>query len=156
MCSRSPRREASAFTPTLPLWVTIATAPGSTPAATSSPHSGARAQSAATPFPFGPQTGSSCRSAAARRSACSATPPGTSAKPAEITIAPPQPRSPAASSTPGTEGAGIATTTASTGSGRSATVGTHVRPMTSARRGLTPHTGPAKPERARLPSTISP
>ena len=47
--------------------------------------------------------------------------------------------------TAGTPAAGIATTTASTGSGRSVTEGTQGRPCTSVRRGFTPQTSPSKP-----------
>ena len=93
--------------------------------------------------------------AAARSSSCSARPPD-SANPAAKTTAAPQPRARAARTTAGTPGAGIATATASTGSGRSSSAGTHGRPWTSRRVGCTAHTGPGKPSAARLRSVASP
>ena len=84
--------------------------------------------------------------------ACSATPDATSPNPALNTTAPPQPRAPACSIASGTPSAGIATITASTGSGSAATDGTHGKPSTSERRGLTPHTGPLNPTLPRFSS----
>ena len=108
------------------------------------------------PFPFGPQTGRPPDSAASRSSRSSSGPEAISPNPAEITTAPPQPRATASRITAGTPAAGIATTTASTGSGRSVTEGTQGRPCTSERRGFTPQTLPSNPARARLRSTMSP
>ena len=68
VCRRSPRRVASVFTATLPLWDTSATRPGSS-GSRASPHRAARSCTATMPFPLGPQTGSPCRAAAARRPA---------------------------------------------------------------------------------------
>ena len=143
------------MTATLPLWEIIATPPGSS-GATESPHIGAREPTATMPFPFGPHSGSPPASAASRSSRSSPRPPSISPKPAESTTAPPQPRATASAITAGTPAAGIATTTASTGSGRSVTDGTQGRPCTSVRRGLTPQTSPSNPARARLRSTMSP
>ncbi len=136
MCSRSPRREASALTATLPLWEISATAPGSR-GATMSPHSAARAGRQTMPLPFGPQTGSAWRAAAATRRSWSSTPDDDSAKPAAKTTAPPQPSAPASSITGATSAAGIATTTASGASGSAASDGWHSSPCARSRRGLT-------------------
>ena len=81
VCSRNPRRVASALTTRLPLCETSATCPG-WGAASASPHSAARECSAMSPSQFGPQTGSECRRAASRREASSATPDDVSPKPA--------------------------------------------------------------------------
>ena len=70
-------------------------------------------------------------------------------------IAPPHPRSIASESAAFTFAAGIAITTASTGSGSASKVGTHSRPWTSVRVGCTPQTGPSNPARSRLRSTAS-
>ena len=137
VCSRRPRREASAFTATLPPCEISATGPASR-ADTMSPHSAMRAGSDTIPLPFGPQTGRSWACAAAISSSCRPAPLADSAKPAANATAPPQPRAPIASTATGTSAAGIATTTASTASGRSATLGTHGYPWTSSRRGFTP------------------
>ena len=63
VCSRNPRRVASALTTRLPLWDTSATCPGFGEAS-ASPHSAARECSAISPSQFGPQTGSEYRRAA--------------------------------------------------------------------------------------------
>ena len=151
---RMPRREPRAFTARFPLWEINATGPGSS-GATESPHIGAREFTATIPFPLGPHTGSRPAAAASRRCRSSSRPSGISPNPAEITTAPPHPRVTVSEITPGTPAAGIATTTASTGSGRSPTDGTHGRPWTSSRRGFTPHTSPSNPARARFLSTMS-
>ena len=96
------------------------------------------------------------REAAAANSSWSGTPSGTSAKPAPITTAPPHPRAPACSTTSGTPAAGIAITTASTGSGRSDRDGTHGRPSAEVRDGFTPQTDPAKPIASRFNSAWAP
>ena len=151
---RRPRRVPSALTATLPLWEIIATGPGSN-GSTASPHIGALAPTAMMPLPLGPHSGRSCRSAASRSSSWSRLPCSISAKPAEITIAPPQPLAPACSTASGTPGAGIATTTASAGSGSSASEGKQARPCTSSRFGLTPQTSPANPLSSRFRRTRS-
>ena len=138
---RSPRRVASALTATLPLWEIRATAGwvGSYSCAEkASPHSAVRECGETIPLQLGPHTGSPWRRAAATSSSWYARPDSTSPNPALNTTAPPQPRAPAWSTADATAAAGIATTTASTASGRSATVGTQGRPMTSVRLGLTP------------------
>ena len=142
VCQRIPRREPRALTPTLPLWVTMATEPGSS-GRTTSPQTIARSATATIPLPFGPHTGRSWARAISRSLASCPRPDSTSAKPAESTTAPPQPSSAPASTDSATDAAGIATTSASTGSGRSATVGTHGRPRTSSRFGFTPQTSPS-------------
>jgi hypothetical protein len=119
------------------------------------PHSAAQAWNATIPSQFGPIRGSANCFAASRSSACSVASPA-SANPAAKTTSPPQPRRPAARTTSGTPAAGIATTTASTGSGRSSIAATHGRPCTSRRVGCTPQTGPGKPSAARLRSVASP
>ncbi len=154
MWKRIPRREPSALTATLPLCEIIATPPGSS-GATESPHIGAREPTATMPLPFGPHRGSPPAVAASRSCRSSSRPSSISPKPAESTTAPPQPVAAASAMTAGTEAAGIATTTASTGYGRSDTLGTQGRPCTSSRRGLTPQTSPSKPARSRLRSTMS-
>ena len=141
VCSRRPRRVASALTATLPLWDTSATRPGSS-GRRASPQSAARSWIATIPFPLGPQTGRSCRAAAVASSRSSSAPSAISPKPAPYTTAPPQPAAPACSTAAGTPAAGIATTTASAGSGRSASVGKHGTPCASERPGLTPQTVP--------------
>ena len=95
------------------------------------------------PLQLGPQTGSPPPSAISASSRSSGSLASTSPKPAERTMAPPQPRSIASARTAGTPAAGIATTTASTGSGRSSRLGTQGRPSTSSRFGLTPQTSPS-------------
>ena len=127
MWKRRPRWVASAFTATLPLCDTSATWPGSR-GRSASPQSAARECMATMPLPLGPHTGSSCCAAAATKSAWSGTPDATSANPALNTTAPPQPIAPACSTASATAAAGMATTTASTGAGRSASDGTHGRP----------------------------
>ncbi len=116
---RKPRRDPSALTATFPLCEIRATGPGSSGGA-ESPQSGARAWAEITPLPLGPQTGNRAASAVSRSSLCSSSPALLSANPAETTTAPPQPSSAASAITAVTPGAGIATTTASAGSGRSA------------------------------------
>ena len=155
VCQRIPRREPSAFTPTLPLWVTIATEPGSS-APTRSPQIAAREGTATIPLPLGPHTGRSCARAISRSSASWARPAAISPKPADSTTAPLQPRSTPARRASATEGAGIAITSASTGSGNSEISGTHARPSTSRRFGFTPHTWPSNPARSRFRSTLPP
>ena len=81
VCSRSPRRVASALTTRLPLWDTSATWPGSG-AASASPHSAARDHSETSPSQFGPQTGSEYRRAASLNACSSPAPAGDSPKPA--------------------------------------------------------------------------
>ncbi len=133
---RNPRRVASALTATLPLWEMSATAGwvGSYSCTEkASPHSAVRECGETIPLQLGPHTGSPCRRAAATRSSWYPRPDSTSPKPALNTTAPPQPRAPAWSMAAATPAAGMATTMASTASGRSATVGTHTRPMTSVR-----------------------
>ena len=132
---------ASALTATLPLCEISATAPGSC-GSSASPHSAVAECAATIPLQLGPHTGSACRCAAAVSCACSPAPSATSANPALNTTAPPQPSAPACSITSGTPAAGIATTTASTATGRSASDGTHCLPSTSLRPGLIPHTSP--------------
>ena len=134
---RRPRRVARALTATLPLWETSATGPGSG-TEKASPHSAVREAGETIPLQLGPHTGSPWRRAAATRSSWYPRPDSTSPNPALNTTAPPHPRAPAWSMAAATPAAGMATTTASTASGRSATVGTHTRPMTSVRFGLTP------------------
>ena len=149
-----PRLEPIALTATLPLCETIATRPGRS-LGTESPQSGARPWTATTPFPFGPQTGKSASSAIRASSASSPRPASISPKPAANAITPPQPRAIESPTTAGTFAAGIATTTASTGSGSSSTLGTHSRPWTSVRVGWTPQTAPSYPARSRLRRTVS-
>ena len=124
-----PRREPIALTARFPLCVIMATGPGRS-SGTESPQSGARAATAITPLPFGPQSGIPACPATSASSRSSDPPPGASPKPAEKTMAPRQPRSAASASDPGTLAAGIAKTTASTGSGSSAGDGTQSRPCT--------------------------
>ena len=151
---RSPRPSAIALTATFPLCETSATRPAGR-GASASPHSAARLWKATSPSQFGPISGSPAPVAASRSSACSAAEPA-SANPAAKTTSPPQPRRPAARTTSGTPAAGIATTTASAGSGRSSSVGTHGRPSTDVRVGCTPQTGPGNPSASRLRSVASP
>ena len=126
---------ASAFTATLPLCDTSATAPGSS-GASASPHIAAPVGTATIPFPFGPQTGSEWRAATSRRRRSCSAPRAISPKPAPYTTAPPQPSAPASSSTSGTAAAGIPTTTASGTSGRSDSEGKHSNPCADDRVGL--------------------
>jgi hypothetical protein len=109
------------------------------------------------PFPLGPQTGRSCRRAAASNLSSSARPAAISPKPAPYTTAPPHPRAPASSTTAGTPAAGIATTTASGGEGQSASVGKHSNQWADVRPGFTPETCPGNPRgpqvQERLPRT---
>src|SRR4029077_7567792 len=121
--------EAIALTARLPLWVIIATGPGRS-SGTESPQSGARAATEITPLPFGPQSGIPARPATSESSRSTDAPPGASPNPAEKTTAPRQPLSAASASDAGTLAAGIAKTTASTGSGSSAGDGTHSLPRT--------------------------
>ncbi len=133
VCRRSPRREASALTATLPDCEISATGPGSRGTIVS-PQSATRSGSETIPLPFGPHTGSP--SAAAASAACRS-PSRASANPAAKTTAPPQPSPRAAATTAGASAAGIATTTASGASGRSSSDGYARTPCTLARRGLT-------------------
>ena len=118
VCSRSPRRVASAFTTRLPLCETSATCPGCGEAS-ASPHSAARDCSEISPSQFGPQTGIEWRRAASRSSSSNAArPPSRRTRRRRR----PRRRSPAhrpRSITSGTPAAGIATTTASGTPGRS-------------------------------------
>ena len=141
VCSRSPRRVARVFTATLPLCDTSATRPASS-GRRASPQSATRSWRATIPFPFGPQRGRSWRRAASARSRSIAVPCAISPKPAPYTTAPPQPIAPASSTTAATPAAGMATTTASGGSGRSESVGKHGTPCASSRPGFTPQTVP--------------
>ena len=154
VCQPMPRRAFSALTATFPLWETIATGPVGM-SIRASPHIGASAWMAAIPLPLGPHTGRSPRRATSVSSRSSPRPASRSPKPAEMTMAPPQPRSIASRSVSGTPAAGIATTTASTGSGRSTRRGTQGSPWTSVRFGLMPQTLPSKPAAARFRSTRS-
>ena len=155
--SRSRGREPRALTPKLPLWVISATGPGAR-RSTESPQSGARAARRDDPVAVRPADRQPGRASAASRSSRFqlAAPPASRRTRREITIAPPQPRSPASTITGGHAAAGIATTTASTGSGRSATRGTQGCPWTASRFGLTPQTAPSNPAAARLRRTMSP
>ena len=113
VCQRMPRREPSALTPTLPLWVTIATRPGSQRPDRVAPDRRAASATATIPLPFGPQTGSPAASAIrAQLGLDGRGPDSTSPKPAAKHDAPPQPRSATvARSAAATPAAGIATTT---------------------------------------------
>ena len=118
VCSRSPRRVASALTTRLPLCETSATWPGCG-AASASPHSAARECSEISPSQFGPQTGSECRPRRRR-----ATPPRARRPPERLAEARAV-HDRAAAAEParlldhrGTPAAGIATTTASGADGQ--------------------------------------
>ena len=150
-----PRRIPRALTAMLPLWLISATPP-SWSRSTESPQSGARDPTETTPLQFGPQTGRPPSRAIAVSSRSSSRPASISPNPAERTIAPPQPRSIASERTAATPAAGIATTTASTGSGRSPTLGTQGRPWTRSRFGLIPQTSPSNPATAMLRRMLSP
>ena len=150
-----PRREPIALTARLPLWVIIPTGPGRS-SGTESPQRGARAPTEMIPLPLGPQSGIPALPATSASSRSSEPPPGASPKPAAMTIAPRQPRSAASAREAATLGAGMAKTTASTGSGRSDGDGTQSRPCTVSLVGWTPQTGPANPARSRLRITVSP
>ena len=145
---RSPRRTASAFTATLPLCEISATRPAGRGTSTS-PQSAAAPWNETSPSQLGPITGMPDSAAAAASSDWSAAAPA-SANPAANTTAAPQPRRPAARTTSGTPAAGIATTTASTGSGRSSSVG-HARPSVhlAPRRVHAPHR-PGEAERGEV------
>ena len=82
-----PRREPIALTARFPLCVIMATGPGRS-SGTESPQSGARAATAITPLPFGPQSGIPACPATSASSRSSDPPPGASPKPAEKTIGP--------------------------------------------------------------------
>ena len=140
---RSPRRVPSALTTRLPLWETSPTCPGCI-GASASPQSAAREWSEMSPSQLGPQTGSECRSAAARSSASRVALPA-SRKPAREDDRSAAPSAPASSMTAGTFAAGTATTTASGAAGRSDSVGKHSNPWTDERPGLTAHTSPSNP-----------
>ena len=135
VCSRRPRRAPSALTATLPLCDTSATGPGSA-GATASPHSAQRSGTDTMPLPFGPHTAASPPRRVGQL-ALSASPPGASPKPAANTTAPPQPSAPACSTTAGADAAGIATTTASTASGRASSDGKQGAPPTAEYFGFT-------------------
>ena len=141
VCSRNPRRVVSAFTATLPLCDTSATRPASS-GRRASPQSATRSWTATMPLPFGPQTGRAWRRAVSASSRSSAAPCAISPNPAPYTTAPPQPILPASSTTAATPAAGMATTTASGGSGRSDSDGKHGTPCASSRPGFTPQTVP--------------
>ncbi len=150
---RIPRPTASALTATFPLWETSATRPGSR-GTNASPHSAAPAWKAISPSQFGPEHGQRPGGRRAARPAARRRPPPRTRPRTRRRC---RSRAPApTASTSGTPAAGIATTTASTASGRSSSDGTHGRPCTVDRDGCTPYTGPANPHAARLRSVWSP
>ena len=154
-----PRREPIALTARFPLCEIIATGAGLERPAPSRP------RAARGPRPRSPRCRSARRAASRPRAATSAQlalespPAGGLAEPGGDRRSRRRSRArPPRRATPGTSAAGIATTTASTGSGRSAGDG-HAdrRPCTLVRVGWTPQTGPveARPGR-RLRRTVSP
>ena len=127
-------------------------------AGTESPHSGARAATATTPLPFGPQTGSPASSAACAKLGLELA-AGIDLAEARrrSTIAPPQPR---AAISPDQRRRrrprGSRPRPRRRAPAASATVGTQGRPWTSVALRVDAPDSPAKPARSRLRRTVSP